>query len=104
MNLFKKKEKYRIFFLNVVFSGYLPLKQGQIQLKLVSNNTLLTAPANQVLTSRSKIECARYCKVSDNCKGFVISTETGQCSLYNSYITMCEGVQYVHGFKVYMMK
>ncbi|VDI03752.1 Hypothetical predicted protein [Mytilus galloprovincialis] len=90
--------------LSVYETGYLPLKQGQIQLKLVSNNTLLTALANQVLTSRSKIECARYCKVSDDCKGFVISTETRQCSLYNSYIIMCEGVQYVHGFKVYMMK
>ncbi|CAG2202959.1 unnamed protein product [Mytilus edulis] len=95
--------------LTVYETGYLPFEEGcnkqrQIKLKLVSNNTMLTAPANQVLTSRSKIECAQYCKISDNCKVFVISTETRECSLYNSFTVMCEGVQTVQGFQVYMMK
>ncbi|CAG2204948.1 unnamed protein product [Mytilus edulis] len=79
--------------LSVYETGDLPLKPGQIQFKLVSNNTILTAPTNQVLTSRSKIECARYCKLSDDCNVFVISTETGKCSMYNmydSYTVMCE--------------
>ncbi|VDI09583.1 Hypothetical predicted protein, partial [Mytilus galloprovincialis] len=49
--------------------------------------------------SRSKIECAQYCKISDNCKVFVISIETRECSLYNSFTVMCEGVQIVQGFQ-----
>ncbi|CAC5410600.1 unnamed protein product [Mytilus coruscus] len=90
--------------LSVYDTGYLPFKKGKIQYKLVSDNTILTSPANQVLQSTSKIECALYCEISDNCKVFVISTETGQCSLYNSYTVMCEGVQYEQGFQVYMMR
>ncbi|XP_071123640.1 uncharacterized protein [Mytilus edulis] len=90
--------------LSVYETGYLPLKQGHIQYKLFLNSTILTAPANQVMTSSSNIDCALYCKILDSCKVYVISTETGQCSLYNSYTIMCEGVQQVDGFQVYMMK
>ncbi|CAG2255309.1 unnamed protein product [Mytilus edulis] len=90
--------------LSVYETGYLPFKKGKLQYKIVSNDTILTSLANQVLSPRSEIECALYCKISGNCKVFVISTETGQCSLYNSYTVMCEGVQHEQSFQVYMMK
>ncbi|CAG2204953.1 unnamed protein product [Mytilus edulis] len=90
--------------LSVYATGYLPFKKGQIQYQLVSNSSILTAPPNQILTSKSKVECALYCEISGNCKVFVISTETGECSLYNRYTVMCEGVQHEQGFQVYMMK
>ncbi|CAG2204946.1 unnamed protein product [Mytilus edulis] len=90
--------------LSVYKTGYIPFKKGQVQYQLVENNTILTAPANQVMTARSKIECAQYCEISDDSKVFVISTEIGQCSLYYSYTVMCEGVQHAQGFQVYMMK
>ena len=98
----KELTNYLHFYMCI--SGYLPLKQGHIQYKLFLNSTILTAPANQVMTSSSNIDCALYCKILDSCKVYVISTETGQCSLYNSYTIMCEGVQQVDGFQVYMMK
>ncbi|CAG2204947.1 unnamed protein product [Mytilus edulis] len=90
--------------LSVYETGYVQTKQGRVQLKLVSINTMIIAPPNQVITARSKIECARYCKLSDDCKVFVMSIETGECSLYNSYTVMCEGLPYVQGFHVYLIK
>ncbi|VDI17420.1 Hypothetical predicted protein [Mytilus galloprovincialis] len=88
--------------LSVYETGYVPYKQGQY--KLVTNNTILAAPANTVLTCGSKIECARYCQMAENCKVFVISTETRECRLYNSFIVMCKEVQFAQDFQVYMMK
>ncbi|CAG2213996.1 unnamed protein product [Mytilus edulis] len=90
--------------LSVYKTGYIPFKKGQVQYQLVSNNTMLTAPPDQVMTARSKIRCAQYCEISDDCKVFVMFTEIGQCSLYYSYTVMCEGVQHAQGFQVYMMK
>ncbi|VDH96296.1 Hypothetical predicted protein [Mytilus galloprovincialis] len=90
--------------LSVYRSGYIHFKKGQAQYQLVSNNTMLTAPPNQVMTARSTIRCAKYCKISDDCKVFVMSTKIGQCSLYYSYTVMCEEVQHAQGFQVYMMK
>ncbi|XP_076113657.1 uncharacterized protein LOC143081883 [Mytilus galloprovincialis] len=90
--------------MSVYKTGYLPYKEEKLQYQLISNRTILTSPSNQVLTSRSKVECARYCYISDNCKLFVISTATGQCSLHNNYTVMCDGVQDVQEFKVYLMK
>ncbi|CAC5392028.1 unnamed protein product [Mytilus coruscus] len=90
--------------ISVYETGLLPLIQRRFGYKLLLNNTILTAPANQVLTSSGKLECAQYCSLSMNCKGFVISKETGICSLYNSFEIMCEGVQHAEKFQVFMMK
>ncbi|CAC5391547.1 unnamed protein product [Mytilus coruscus] len=94
-----------IFRLSVYATGLLSLEQGNTRYVLVSDNTMLSAPATQVLTSKYGIEeCAVYCSTFVHCKVFVISMETGHCSLYNSFEVMCEGVQYEQEFKVYFMK
>ncbi|XP_063418865.1 uncharacterized protein LOC134701659 [Mytilus trossulus] len=69
--------------LSVYETGYISLTQGQVQFKLISNGTFITASANQVMKSSSKIDCALYCKISDSCKVFVISTETGECRSFS---------------------
>ena len=86
------------------FSGFVPWEQGQVRYTLLFNNTILTAPANQVLTSISRIECACHCSISINCKVFVTSTETGHCSLYNSFEIVCEGIEHIQDFEVYLME
>ncbi|CAC5391541.1 unnamed protein product [Mytilus coruscus] len=90
--------------LSVYETGFVPLEQAQTRYTLLFSNKILTAPANQILISRNILECARYCSTSVNCKVFVTSTETGHCSLYNSFEIVCEGIEHIQDFKVYLME
>lgn len=89
------------------FSELVPLEQherNQTRYMLVANNMILTAPAAQIQTPRSKIQCASFCSKLVSCKVFVFSRGDGQCRLYQKFVISCEGVKQINGFQVYMMK